>query len=299
MKAPNQLPKDNSPPLSAQRVLANFCQELQSAICITYKRYIMKKTLLCFIINTAFLFLHLDNAVAQVKGGSHLSQKQPARIEITQYFNIDKYPEFRVPVNPTYDHIISIKGVSWGMDVGYRMNVFRNIYIKPFVGFYRFSFNKIDNYNELFNTHAKARHITSPPGPVFWTYSTDRYFYKCVNIGLSAENEFVKEKYLSFSGGLLINNYLTFSQKYFLTENPNQIENPRKRSRTDFWGFRLDVFAKFSIPVNKFLVGPVVSLPVYTMWKTDSEFPYESNSDTRTKWIKGGGMGISISHTIN
>lgn len=226
-------------------------------------------------------------------------QKEKAAIEVSSYFNFDKYPEFRYSPNPTYDHVINIKGDSWGIDVGYKFKAFKAIYLKPFIGYYRFSFNKLDKYNELFGVHVPSREISSPPSPIFWTHSTDKYFYNCLNMGFSVEKDFFKNKFLSLSGGLLINGNVTFSQKYYIVDNPEGLDRVRKKNRVNIFGLRADAFAKILIPIKQFSIGPFISLPIYTLWKTDTEFPSETNNDIRNKWLNGWGIGISANYIIN
>ncbi len=262
----------------------------------------MKKIILHFTIRTACFFLCYNTVQAQSKRTVDSLRKQPAQIEINQYFNFDKYSEFRYSPNPTYDHVINIKGNSWGLDIGYKFNLFKNVYIKPFLGYYKFSFDKIDNYNEGFGLRGNARQTTLTPGQgIYYIISSDKYLYHCFNAGVSVEKNITHGKPLLVAVGGAINNYFTISQTYFITyDNPdNPVENPHKTNRTDLFGFRTDLFAKFLMPIKKINVGATIGTPIYTLWKTDAFFPYETNKGSRDKWFKGIGVGISVNYLLN
>lgn len=222
-----------------------------------------------------------------------------SRIEINSYFNHDKYPEFRHYVSPVSDDVINMKGNSLGIDIGYKF-LAKKILLKPFLGYYRFSFNSIDNYVEAFNVHAKGRETILTPPYIDFPIATQKYFYDCFNVGISGERKIVDKKYLIISAGGAINNYITISQKYFHTYDNAAFPtaNPHVSERVDYFGFRADMFAKLLFSVGKVHVGPVFSLPVFSLWRTDAIFPGETNNNTRNKWLNGYGLGITANYLI-
>lgn len=224
-----------------------------------------------------------------------------SELEINSYFNHDRYPEFRYHVNPTYDHLINIKGNSTGIDVGYKFTLSSKIKIKPFIGYYRFSFDEIDNYIEGLNFHSTARQTTLTPAPgIFLALATDKYYYDCINVGISGEEKIIDNNFISIWGGIKLNNYFSTTQRFYITyDNPDYpIENPHKTNRTGYLGARADAYITGLSSIGKLKFGPIINLPVYTIWKTDAFFPDESNSDTRNKWLNGWGVGVSVSYRI-
>lgn len=258
----------------------------------------MKPTLLKFFLTFVCVSL-CTFTIAQVK--TIHPQYEVPELEILFYSNHDKYPEFRYHVNPTYDHVINIKGNSLGVDAGYKFYISTKIKIKPFIGYYRFSFDEIDNYIEGFNFHGTARQTTLTPAPgVFFALATDKYYYDCINVGISGEEKIIDKNFISIWGGIKLNNYFTTAQRYHITyDNPDYpIQNPHKTKRTGYLGVRADAYITGLISIGKLKFGPIINLPVYAIWKTDAFFPYENNGGTRDKWLNGWGVGISISHKI-
>lgn len=247
-----------------------------------------------------FIYISIaTNLPGQVKAIQ--AQHEAPEVEILTYYNHDRYPEFLYHINPTYDHAINIKGNNWGVDVGYKFNISKRIKVKPSIGYYRFSFDKVDNYNEGFNIHGNARLTTLTPAPgVFFALATDKYYYDCLNVGISGEEKIIDKKLISIWGGIKLNNYFTVAQRYRITyDNPDYpIKNPHRAKRTDYFGFRADAYITGLISIGKIKLGPIISMPVYTIWKTDAFFPDENNSNTRDKWLNGWGVGISVSHKI-
>lgn len=221
-------------------------------------------------------------------------------IEIYLYYNHDKYPEFRHHASPVSDDVINIKGNSFGIDIGYKFRVSKKIQLKPFLGYYRFSFNNIDNYVEAFNVHAKGRETTLTPPGIDFPIATYKYFYYCLNIGISGERNILLKRYLIIAAGGAINNYITMYQKYFHKYNDPLFPtvNPHVSKRTDYFGFRADAFAKIFVSFEKFRIGPIINLPIFTLWKKDSIFPGETNNGIRDKWLNGLGVGITANYLI-
>jgi hypothetical protein len=50
--------------------------------------------------------------------------------------------------------------------------------------------------------------------------------------------------------------------------------------------------------VGKIRLGPMISIPIYDMWKQDAVFPEESNINVRSKWLRGIVAGISFNYLL-
>lgn len=229
--------------------------------------------------------------------GTAFAQKNPAQIEINPYMRLDKYPEFFYSINSTTNSV-NIKGSSWGINANYKLPVQKNLYLKAGLGYYRYSFDRINKENSLFGK-SNARNIIFP-SPLYILFYTDKYWYNTVSLNIGIEKVFEFKKLLQIITGLNINNYYTYSQSYHITYNnqDNPITNPYKRKEGRFFGLSGNLTVGVLKKYNKYNLGPTFILPVYDVWKTDNTFDGENNSGTRSKWLKGIGFGISFNYLL-
>lgn len=95
-----------------------------------------------------------------------------------------------------------------------------------------------------------------------------------------------------------IKNYITFSQSYHLTTNPDGSKNFNKND-TKYYGISLLATAGLIKRFKKISVGPSVIVPIFDGWRTDQAFPQETGKDTRNKFFGGVGFGIVFNYSWN
>lgn len=230
-------------------------------------------------------------------------QKNYNQIEVNLYTQRDWYPEFSYSINPTNSYFVKIRGISWGINANYKLSLCKNLYLEAGVGYYKYSFNKINSNNTQFGK-GSAR-VIAFPSPLYVIFVTNKYWYNTVSTNIGIEKMFDVNNNWKISTGLSLTNYYTFSQTYHMT--PDYPVGPRhhkyKRKNTQYFGLstfvELGLFKKF----RKINMGPVLMLPVYNVWKQDKVFPKnenspENNSDERHKWFRGIGFGISCNYSL-
>ena len=244
------------------------------------------------ILTITFCLFCITNSDAQKSKipGKQLSK----RFEITTFVNFDRYPSFTYAGNPVNYNKLTLSGVSFGIEAGYKFDLSSRITLKPFLGYYKFNISDVDNWWSLFNRTADARGTNRAIN--FLILSSDKYHYNCINAGVHAEKHFPLKKNREFSAGLQLSNYFTFSQSYHISyDNPsNPIENPYKDDRFGYFGSRVDVSAKLVKKGRKLDIGPSIYLPIISTWKTDDFFLSENDNKTRSKFFGGIGVGVVV-----
>lgn len=230
-------------------------------------------------------------------------QENYNQIEIKPYLNMDWYPKFSYSINPTNSYFVKIKGTGWGLNADYKLSVRKNLYLKAGVGYYRYSFNKIESYNIQFGK-GSAR-VIDFPSPLYVIFVTDKYWYNTVSANIGIEKVFDVNKDWQISAGLSLTNYYTFSQTYHMTPDypvgpPN---HKYKLKNNRYFGLSSAIELGLLKKIKQINIGPVLILPVYDMWKQDNVFPKnensaESNSDERHKWFRGIGFGINLNYSL-
>ena len=222
------------------------------------------------------------------------SQKSKRQLEINQFVRLDWYPKFQYSINPVNSNSVKIHGTSWGVDAFYKFLLKKKIYFKAGVGYYKYSFSKINQTNSLFGSSNNRiiENYVPPGGPLpNITFTTDRYWYNSIalRMGIETHKNFPQNILLNYGVGWVY--YYTFSQKYHLG-----YPEPFYKTGVDrFFGF--SVLGHFSVQkrVRKISIGPSVDIPIYDIWKKDDVFPQESNNEIRHKWFNGlsGGVGLT------
>lgn len=243
------------------------------------------------------LFFSYQITAAQSSGKT--KEEKPFRsLEITAYLNFNTYPQFSYSTNSSSHFDVNIKGTSLGIQLAYSIPLSSSIYIKPLIGFYRYAFNDIDQFNSAFQTRSKGRitNLNLSPG-ILKLYSSDKYFYKTVDLGFAVEKKIDLSKHFEFSIGAQLHNYFTFSQSYHIyTDDP--ISNPYKTSRTDYFGTTGNLSIGIVKRGERINFGPQIIFPVISTWKTDAVFYGENNDASRSKWLRGIGIGFSVSYNL-
>jgi hypothetical protein len=244
-------------------------------------------------IHLAFIIL------VSITSTSAMGQKFTSEIEIIPFVRIDWHPKFSYAINSANTNIAKIRGTSWGGNTNYKLPVRKNLYLKVGVGYYRYSFNKIDSYNPQFG-RATAR-IINFPSPLYIVFATDKYWYNCVSMNIGIEKLFNIKKKTVIVTGINLNNFYTYSQYYHITANyPTGPPNHRYTLKNNhYFGFSANLQATLLRRIGKIAIGPSVILPVFDLWKQDGTFPQETNSGSRSKWLNGIGLGISSNYSLS
>lgn len=237
----------------------------------------MKKS----IVWSAITCFALSSAIAQTK----LRQ-----IEIKPYVRMDWYPEFTYAINPVRTNYVKIKGISYGLNVAYKVPFTASVFFKPVIGYYRYGFNKIRGFTTSFG-ESTAR-VINYPSTIDVIFTTDKYWYHTISGSIGIEKLLAAKKSLQIVIGVDLNRYYTFSQGYHI--NRENLNNPYKRDRNRMFGFSAGFHAGVLKQIDKVRIGPSIIFPVYDRWRQDEIFPGEANSDARSKWLRGIGVGITL-----
>ena len=168
--------------------------------------------------------------------------------------------------------------------------------MRPGLGFYKYSFNDIDRKNTSFG-NSESRNINFV-SPLLIPYFTDKYWYNSIALNLGIENDFPIFRDCQVRLATDIKNYITFSQSYHLTTNPDGSKNFNKND-TKYYGISLLATAGLIKRFKKISVGPSVIVPIFDGWRTDQAFPQETGKDTRNKFFGGVGFGIVFNYSWN
>ena len=227
-----------------------------------------------------------------------LAQKQIRQIEINPFVRFDKYPQFSYVLGgrPNTDYV-NIKGTSFGINVTYKIPIANSFFLRPGIGYYKYSFSDIKRENTSFGK-SNSRDINFV-SPLLFPFYTDKYWYNSVAANFGFEKVFFLKDNFQIITGLNINNFFTFSQYYHLTLNPNPDKNQDyKKKEKGYFGSSATLNINFVKKFKQISIGPSLILPVFDTWKTDATFQEETNSGTRSKWFKGIGFGISCNYSL-
>jgi hypothetical protein len=228
--------------------------------------------------------------------GFVFAQKQAGEIEFNPYVRFDKYPQFSKVFNgpQSTDHI-TMNGTSVGLNIAYKIPIKKSILLKPGIGYFEYSFNNVEKDNTRFGK-STGRDIDIV-SPVYIPFFTDKYKYNTIMANIGFEKLFNCKRNTQVVTGINWNNYYAISESYHLTYNPEGSKNYGKNNNRYFGSsvyIDVSVIKKF----QKIRIGPSLILPVFDNWKTDSIFPGETNSGSRSKWLNGIGLGISVNYSL-
>ncbi|MEO8399462.1 MAG: hypothetical protein ABI550_06565 [Ignavibacteriaceae bacterium] len=225
-----------------------------------------------------------------------LGQKLSNQIEFTPIIRLDGYPKFSYVLSgrPSIDYV-KIKGTSFGLSLSYRIPITKSVSLKPGIGYYKYSFNHIKKENTLFGKSLE-RDINFL-SPVYILFFTDKYRYNTITANIGLENFFNCKRDIQIVTGINWNNYFAISEYYHLVYNPQGSQDYLKNYKRYFGSsvcINISLLKKF----QKVSIGPSLILPVFDNWKMDETFPEETNSSSRSKWLNGIGLGISINYSL-
>lgn len=221
------------------------------------------------------------------------SQAQVRQIELTPFIRIDKYPQFSYVLGgrASTDYV-NIRGTSFGLSLAYKIPITKSVLLKPGIGYYKYSFNNIKKVNTLFGK-SNVRNINFV-SPLYIPFFTNKYSYNTISANIGVEKIFNYKSSVQIVTGLNLNNYYVVSAYYHLSYNEGSQDYRKKIKR--YFGSSFSLNAGILKKYKKFSIGPSLMLPVFDTWKKDDTFPEEANSDSRSKWFNGIGLGISCNY---
>lgn len=220
-----------------------------------------------------------------------LPQKRNNSVEVQPYFRHDTYPAFTYAINPVTTNTVKMQGTSFGVLGSYGYGLSENMKAKIGIGYYRYSFNKINSFNSSYG-EGNARVIIYPVGDVI--YTTNKYWYHTLYLsgGLEKYIPLTKQIDLLLAGS--IQYYRTFSQYYKIFDTKSYEINDGKNM-----GLGGSVQVGLAYKISRYVIAPQFILPIYDQWHQDKVFPGEKNNDTRSKWIRGYGAAIGIQYELS
>ena len=230
-----------------------------------------------------------------------IAQKRASQIEINPYFRWDWYPKFIYSINSVNSNTVKIIGKSFGINASYKISLKNRFYLKTGIGYYKYSFNKIDQNNSLFGkSNERVIEDYIPPGNITPSliFSTSKYWYNSIAVNIGIEKHVELKKNIKIVLGSDISSYFTFSQIYHITY-PYPNGDKYKPSKGRFFGNAAKINVGIQKQFKEITLGPTIILPVYDNWKQDKVFPQENNSKSRSKWWAGIGIGMSCNYLIN
>ena len=222
-------------------------------------------------------------------------QKTSTQIEINSYLHWDNYPSFTYPTSSVMNTTVMLKGLSWGIQPAIKFPIGNNLLAKFGLGYYKYSFSNVQQYTRLFGTY-KNRQINYPGGSSTFGYVCNKYWYNTITATIGLEKSFKLRKDINFTSGFDVVNYYTFSQRYNIPGTNS--DTKYKRANNRYFGFSFNLCAGLQKNFGKLSIGPTISLPIFRSWKQDIIFPEEQNSKSRSKWLRGIGVGLTLSYSL-
>ena len=220
-----------------------------------------------------------------------LAQKKNNQIEMNPFVRWDNYPGFTYHFNgrASTDNL-TMKGTNYGINLSYKYNFKKNLFLKVGLGYFKYNFDKLDNTNSSFGK-SQSRPINFI-SPLFIQYSTDKYQYNNLVINTGIEKKFDLTKGASFITSFNLNAYYTCSQYYHLTFNPNDGNLDFKKNEKQIFGLSGNIMVSITKQFGRFQIGPSMVLPIFDLWKKDPVFLEEDYHGGKSKWLNGIGFGI-------
>jgi len=218
-----------------------------------------------------------------------LAQQKNKSFEIVPKVRYDNYADFDDQFSDrSYTTRLKLKGVSWGLDVKYSSSLNDKWSTKVGIGYYRYTFNKMSNYNPIFRTTSKSREINLVR-PVFIIYGTDKYWYNSINFSVGIDRNIPLQSKYEGVLGLQVNNFMSFTQRYNVPGD-NSIE---KKSNLHYYAFSGLLNAGINRTFSNFYLGSHLALPVFDMWSDDKTLSHVPGK-SRRKWANGVGVNFVI-----
>lgn len=248
------------------------------------------------LISLIFLLFTIAETTAQEK-----PKRSSPQIEIMTFKKWDSYPVFNYAMNEVNTNKVKIDGASLGITASYKYPIKNNLYLKGGLGYYQYSFNKINKENRFGKSDTRVIHYPNQRDIIF---TTNKYWYNCLSTNIGLEQYFRITKTFQITTGVNFINYYTFSQHYNLSFNYPPEDNRFMQYNKRNFGFSIISSLGLLKSFGRLSLGPFVSAPIYEVWHKDPIFPSEipriaeNLSSTRDKWFKGIGAGISLNYSL-
>lgn len=190
----------------------------------------------------------------------------------------------------SYQNHLRLYGTNVGAGVGYNI-VNGSLSIKPSIGYYRFSIDKIvnDRIPAWPLGTSKFRPIDFSPDSTLILYSTSKYHYNNLALGLSFGKAFDLKENLSATTQLAFTCLVSFSQHYWVDGLKKGFTTTNIKS----FGYLLDYKIGFRKEYTGMYLTTNFVLPLYKYCKQDKIFLEDPNHGTST-WLGGCGLSIGI-----
>lgn len=216
------------------------------------------------------------------------AQKAKNSLEIGAVIRHNDYANYEDRYgNRSYTTKLKLKGISWGVNANYKTTLSDNWLATIGIGYYKYSFNKISNYNPIFRTTSNGRSINIID-PLYISYGTYSYWYNTANLKVGIERVFNIWDQWEGNIGINAQNFITYSQRYKIRNHATYRTHSFR-----YFAFASDFTAGINKKFGKYSFGPQLTLPLINLWKQDKLF-LEDQSKTRMKWLSGIGMNIVI-----
>lgn len=192
----------------------------------------------------------------------------------------------------SYQNDLKLYGTSIGVDLGYKRVLNGAWFIKPSIGYYRFTVDKITN-NRIParpNDPTSYRPIDYRPDSLPIGYSTSKYYYNNIAFGLAFGKDFYLNKNLSLTTDLAFTYLTTFSQHYKVGSGYTTTNN---KSLGYLFDYRIGVQKE----LKKLYLTANLILPLYKEWKQDQVF-LENPSNKVDTWFGGYGLALTLGKYI-
>ncbi|HET7118396.1 MAG TPA: hypothetical protein VFI29_18005 [Hanamia sp.] len=193
-----------------------------------------------------------------------------------------------------YKTDLKLSGTSLGVDLGYKMLFRKGWYIIPSIGYYKFEVDDITNKSipaTPFGT-TKYRSIDYRPDSIPIGYSTKKYHYNNLSLGIALGKEFMLNSKCQFTTDISFNYLLNYSQRYSVGQAIYST-NTKKDLGYLVTG-RLGANRTF----KKIYIGANLLIPVYKEISKDKVL-FDNPDEKFDKWFGGYGFLLKIGCPLN
>jgi len=193
-----------------------------------------------------------------------------------------------------YKTDLKLSGTSIGVDFGYKLLFRKGWYIIPSIGYYKLKADDITNISipeSPFGTR-KYRSIDYRPDSTPIGYSTQKYHYNNLSLGIALGKEIMLNSNYQFTADMSFNYLLNYSQKYSIGQLIYSTNT--KKNLGYLVSGRLGINRTF----KKFYIGTNLLLPVYKQFKKDKVL-LDNPDEKFDKWFAGYGFLLRIGKSLN
>ena len=193
-----------------------------------------------------------------------------------------------------YKTDLKLSGTSIGVDFGYKMLFKKNWYIIPSIGYYKFTVDDITNKSTPAAPWGttKYRSIDYRPDSTPLGYSTQKYHYNNLSLGIALGKEFKLNRKYQFTAEMCFNYLFNYSQKYSIGQVIYSTST--KHNLGYLVTGRLGINKTF----KKICIGTNLLLPVYKQIKKDKVL-LDNPADKFDKWFGGYGFSLKVGKLLN